>query len=262
MTADPSRVGVAYDSLAPDYDHQLAPDLWIRRVLWRHFDRLFREGDHVLDAGCGTGTDTIHLAARRVRVTSVDVSAKMLAELRAKLESVPFASLVDVREGDLNQLAPVLPRSLDGVISSFAALNTVDLAAFARTAASLLHPGGRLVCHMLSQGYLTRGIRGVLTRRHGVSPTAHESETKIILGGETLPHLVLTPDATYSSFFAPDFLLRRSYALGFLVPRKVAPHLPVIALDAVGFLESVVGMFPPFGSLGRFFVLDLERRSL
>ncbi len=261
LTADPIRVGIAYDSLAADYDRNLVPDLWVRRVLWRHFDRHFRAGDHVLDAGCGTGIDTMHLAARQVRVIAVDVSGKMLDELRSKLESTPFASLVDVRHGEINQLAPMLPRSLDGVISSFAALNTVDLATFGKTAAHLLRPGGRLVCHMLSPGHLKPGIRGLLTRRRGALPTSQDEETEIAVGGESLRHLLLGPRATYSRFFSADFVLRRAYAVGFAVPRKIETHLPALALDAVGLLESVVGSFPPFDSLARFFVLDLEKRT-
>jgi SAM-dependent methyltransferase len=257
---DLPRVGIAYDNVALDYDHHLVRDLWVRRVLWRHFDRLFRPGDHVLDVGCGTGSDTMHLAARRVRVTSVDASAKMLDELRLKLKSAPSAALVDVRQGEINRLAPLLPVGLDGIISSFAALNTVDLTTFGKVAAQLLRPGGRLVCHMLSPGHLTGGGRGLRTRRRAEQPASLDENPEITVGGESLPHLVLPPRSTYGRFFSSDFLLRRSYGLGFLVPRGLEAHLPASVLDALGFLESVIGVLPPLGSLARFFVLDLERR--
>ena len=187
-------------------------------------------------------------------MTSVDVSDRMLDQLRSKLESTSFASLVDVRHGELTRLAPDLPGSLDGVISSFAALNTVDLMTFGKTAASLLRPGGRLVCHMLSPGYLTGGIRGVLARR-GESPVPEGGGANINVGGQALTHLLLAPGETYSRFFSADFVLRRSYALGFLVPRKIERHLPDQALSAAAFSRVHRGEVPAPVRSGRFFVL-------
>jgi ubiquinone/menaquinone biosynthesis C-methylase UbiE len=81
---DASIIARAYDSLAAGYDRQLARDEWIRRLLWKRFDRLFRVGDRVIDAGCGTGIDALHLAERGIHVTAVDASPGMLACLRAK----------------------------------------------------------------------------------------------------------------------------------------------------------------------------------
>jgi SAM-dependent methyltransferase len=269
LREEPARIGAAYDQVADDYDRQLERDQWIRRVLWRHFGRLFHAGDHVLDAGCGTGADTLHLASRQVRVTAVDVSPRMLAALRAKLDGAPFASLVDVRQGDLNELGPTLPRRLDGIVSSFAALNTVDLAKFGAMAASLLRPGGRLVCHMLSPGYLRRGMRAVRsatpseeTGREATPGSARSAihlTTNIGVGGEPLRHLVSTPQAVYSRFFSSELVLRRSYALGLVALPRRARSLPAPWLDALGRIESVVGALPGLASLGRFFVLDLER---
>lgn len=248
--ADPTAVAAAYDSVASDYDRHLARDAWSRRVLWRHFRRRFRPGDHVLDAGCGTGIDTLHLAERGIRVTAVDVSPGMLAELRKKLVAFPYASRVDARLGDLNQLAPALPVNLDGIVSSFAALNTVDIADFGRQAARLLRPGGHLLCHMLSPGYLNPAARA------GTPPAP------VNVNGTLIPHLLLGPRQLYARFFAADFVLRRAHALGFLVRPAAEKRLPPGMLDALGWLESILGGLPGLASRGRFFVLDLERRHV
>src|SRR3954447_12754799 len=112
------RIGAAYDTVAADYDRQLEPAGWIRRILWRHFDRLFKPGDKVLDLGCGTGIDAIHLARRQVRVTASDASPQMLARLRTKLVDDSVRAKVDVRLGGIDDLTPELSGPFDGIISS------------------------------------------------------------------------------------------------------------------------------------------------
>jgi len=60
---DGASVAAVYDTLVAGYDHELEREAWIRRLLWRRFDRLFGRGQRVLDVGCGTGIDSLHLAA-------------------------------------------------------------------------------------------------------------------------------------------------------------------------------------------------------
>jgi glycosyltransferase involved in cell wall biosynthesis/SAM-dependent methyltransferase len=241
-----AAIAAAYDTLAPSYDRHLERDRWMRQVLWRHFDRLFASGARVLDAGCGTGIDTLHLASRGVRVTAVDLSPGMLGQLRAKLAGAR-GTPVDVRLGDLVEIAGELEGPFDGIVSSFAALNTVDLAAFARAAARLLRPGGRLVLHFLAS---------IGQRR---SETGRSDAALIEVGGESLWHHRLAPEQIYDRYFAPGFRWRGGYALGFFVSRKLETRLPSAVLDVLGRVEATAGAAPPFLRRGRFFVLDLER---
>jgi SAM-dependent methyltransferase len=251
------QIGAAYDGVAADYDRQLEPAAWIRRILWRHFDRLFRPGDRILDVGCGTGIDAIHLARNRRRVTAVDASPEMLAQLRAKLARESPALDIDVRHGNVDDLAGELSGPFDGIVSSFAALNTVDLSRFAPQAARLLRPGGRLVCHMLSTGYGRSTWSRLLNRGPAASPS---DPRPIDVGGERLAHVNFEAGELYRRFFQDDFERRRGYALGLFVTGRMEARLPAPLLDVVGRIETVVGANPALMSRGRFFVLDLERR--
>ena len=122
MATPSSPIARGYDLLSAGYDEQLARDGWMRRLLWRRFDSLFRAGDRVLDVGCGTGIDTVHLAERGVSVTGIDVSPGMVAVLRAKLAERRISPAPEVLVGDINTRLATLPGPFDGLISSFAAL--------------------------------------------------------------------------------------------------------------------------------------------
>ena len=192
------RIGQAYEAVAADYNRQLEPARSIRRALWRHFDRLFGPGDRILDIGCGTGTDAIHLARNHVRVTAVDASAEMLARLHAKLarESPRLQEDVDVQRGNVDDVGATLVGPFDGIISSFAALNTVDLSTFARHAARLLRPGGRFVCHMLSTGHGQSAWTRLLGRP---APRGAPGARTVVVGGEPLTHLDVAPDEIFAA---------------------------------------------------------------
>ena len=213
----------------------------------------------MLDAGCGTGIDAVHLAARGVRVTAVDISEQMIARLRAKIAGQPHGARIDVRVGSFVDIAAHLHGPFDGVISSFAALNTVDLEAFARVAAGLVRPGGRMICHLLAPGHF-RGLASLLDLRPGrPDPRLGESRA-VAIGGASLDHLSLGADEVHRRFFQPRFELRERYGLGLLARERLGRLLPARAMDLLGKLDRSLGAVPALVSAGRFFVLDLERR--
>jgi arsenite methyltransferase len=77
------------------------------------------EGEHVLDVGCGAGTDTL-VAAQMVapagRVTGIDMTAQMLAKARSAAAELGAAN-VELVEGEVEQL-PFPDESFDVVISN------------------------------------------------------------------------------------------------------------------------------------------------
>lgn len=92
----------------------------------------------VLDAACGTGRYSAHLAARGHEVIGVDRSAAMLARARAKLPQSTF------REGDLEAL-PLADASVDAVVCALALVHLPLVSAAVAELARVVRPGGRVI---------------------------------------------------------------------------------------------------------------------
>ena len=71
-----------------------------------HWDISFPPGSRVLEAGCGTGAQTVFLArsSPEAQLVSVDISADSLLEARVKTEQGGITN-VEFRQADLYQLA-------------------------------------------------------------------------------------------------------------------------------------------------------------
>jgi len=92
----------------------------------------------VLDAACGTGRYSVHLAARGHDVIGVDRSAAMLAKARTKLPHSEF------RDGDLEAL-PLADASVDVAVCALALVHLPEVSKAVAELARVVRPGGRVV---------------------------------------------------------------------------------------------------------------------
>jgi SAM-dependent methyltransferase len=258
--ADPTSIADAYDAMATGYDQKLERDGWMRRLLWRRFDRLFARGHRVLDVGCGTGIDTIHLAGGGVRVTAIDASPGMIAALRAKADDRFGDAAPDCHIGEINEVLAGLTGPFDGGVSSFAALNTVALDRFAVEAGRLVRPGGHLVCHLLSPGYHRGPLERLLMSAQGRRGTG-PAQVSVRLGGQPIALTNLHPLEVYERFFSAAFELRDRHGLGLIVGPTIERWTSGPLLDLLGAADAWLGGIAPFLAVGRFFLLDLKRRT-
>ncbi len=262
-----SPLTAAYDAVAPEYDRLVGEDGWMRRLLHERYARLFSAGDRVLDAGCGTGLDTLFLAGRGVEVAAVDLSAAMLATLGSKARAGGLDGSIETRRGDLGDLEGVAREagwpaaSFDGVVSGFAAANSAGLDGFAAGTALLLRAGGRMVLHLLAPAGVWPWL-GALARlqMREAAALARRRERAVTIGGHRV-HLAVAPaEEMYERHFARDFQLRDRCALGFLWPQRLGRFLPAGLALRLARPEPVLGRRRPFLGWGRFFLLELERR--
>ena len=76
-----------FESLAASYDDTFTRTrigAAMRRAVWRRLDATFAAPARVLELGCGTGEDAIHLAGRGVRVVAADRERAMLDAVETK----------------------------------------------------------------------------------------------------------------------------------------------------------------------------------
>jgi demethylmenaquinone methyltransferase/2-methoxy-6-polyprenyl-1,4-benzoquinol methylase len=129
-----------FDRIAPVYDA-------MNRVMtagldqrWRRatVEAAVREGDHVLDACCGTGD--LAIAAWKAgagHVVGLDFSGQMLERARRKAPELEWV------QGDVLAL-PFEDASFDSAVVGFGVRNVDDLEAGLRELRRVLRPGGRL----------------------------------------------------------------------------------------------------------------------
>ncbi len=143
----------AFDAIAATYDDEFTHTpiaQLMRRAVWARLDANFRAGMRVLELGCGTGEDAIHLAQRGVHVTATDASTNMLAITWQKAERMGVSEWVETYLFDMNRnpnrgsqiptpaqasqspslngSSQIANRNLqfDGVFSNFGALNCIS----------------------------------------------------------------------------------------------------------------------------------------
>lgn len=92
-----------------------------------------------LEPGVGTGLNVFPLVKRGYSVTGVDISAKMLAQLRQKLPSIP--TNLTLIHGDTSQL-PFSDNSFDVVLTVHMLHVVSDWSIFLDEVYRVLKPGG------------------------------------------------------------------------------------------------------------------------
>jgi SAM-dependent methyltransferase len=140
----------AFDSVAADYDgprgnNDLIQDM--RAQMWRKLEATFAPGCRLIDLGCGTGLDAVHLAGSGHYVLATDWSPQMVERTRERAANESLSkrvSAVNVGAQELEKLDGA--ESFDGAYSNLGPLNCVpNLREVSRQCARLLKPGGRLV---------------------------------------------------------------------------------------------------------------------
>ncbi len=122
----------------------------IERAVFALFDRVaegarIEAGMHVLDAGCGFGTNGLHLLQKHgaARVTGLNVSSVQLETAARRTKAAGLEERVEWVLGDVTKM-PVADASVDRVVSVEAAFHFDTRDLFFAEAHRVLRPGGFL----------------------------------------------------------------------------------------------------------------------
>lgn len=148
----------AFDRIAPGYDPTYGPGGngvmgWMRRESLAVLKTNFAPGSCLLEIGCGTGEEALHLAQAGYTILATDLSPAMAARTAAKARAAGLGNRLTVLVlpgGSLAALHPSEP--FDGAYASFGSLNCEPaLPRLALILANLLRPGAAFVCSVMAR---------------------------------------------------------------------------------------------------------------
>jgi len=258
-----SSVASPFDALAGSYDEEFSRTdlgLRLRHAVRRRLDAAFPPGARVLELGCGTGEDALHLAARGARVVATDASEAMVGETRRKARAAGLEGRVTARSLRFEELSgadPALGR-FDGAFSNFGAINcAAELGPVAEALGRLLPPGAPLVLVALGRWvpwewawFLRRGEPAKCFRR-------------LARNGASWRGLVVRypSPGRLRLAFAPWFRQRELAPLGVLLPPSyAAPSVGPGTMASLDRWERRLERIPSLAWLSDHYVLALERR--
>ncbi len=245
---------VAFDGVATDYDRHIfgnPMNVWLRNRSVGLMLKTFKRGDVILEVGCGTGTETLSLARRGIRVIATDLSSKMLGVLQRKAEAAGLSDfVVPVHSRPyalLDKLKDAGYARVDGAYSTYGAVNTEPrLEDFFENLHSLLRPDGKLILGVWNK-YCLFEIAGYSLK---ANPTMAVARLRNPVPVGRSRFCVSTNAYSVGSLNAAigrDFRLDRAYGVCVLLPPsnllRYMPPEPFLGL-AKSFEIRVGGRYP------------------
>jgi ubiquinone/menaquinone biosynthesis C-methylase UbiE len=230
MHPDYQATSKAFDAVAPEYDAAYGPTgnalmAWLRQENLTLLKQIFPPESQLLEIGCGTGDEALHLASAGRTILATDISSKMASQTMTKAVDAGLGGSLSALALPAGQISALHPRTpFDGAYASFGALNCEpDLKCLATGLSRLLPTGGFFVCSIMARWcpfeivwYLLHGRpRTALRRLRRGWQTAS-------VAGEN--HVCAKVQVRYLSAndlvraFAPDFDLKQAFALPLLLP--------------------------------------------
>jgi SAM-dependent methyltransferase len=222
-------------------------------------------GSHLLDLGCGPGTDAAVMAHAGFRVTAIDWSPAMVDQAQQRVRDAGVAERVDVRHLGIHEVDRLgAAGTFAAAYSNFGPLNCVaDLSAAAIGIVGRIRPGGLLIASVIGRVcpweialYATRGdlSRALIRFRRDLVP--------VPLDGRTVWTRYLTPREFAAPFTAAGMRRVSLQTLGLLTP---PPYLQAFAerhpalIDRLQRAEDRCGRWPVLRGWGDHFLIVMRK---
>ncbi|KAH9216001.1 S-adenosyl-L-methionine-dependent methyltransferase [Leptodontidium sp. 2 PMI_412] len=102
------------------------------------------EGSKVLDAGCGVGHVSIHLAEKGYQLQAIDVVDRHIMKARRNVKARGLDGKITINKGDCHHLNAFADGSFDGVFTMETFVHATEPEAAAAEFFRVLRPGGSL----------------------------------------------------------------------------------------------------------------------
>lgn len=269
------EIGAGFGRAAARYDREVGTNpamRYMRRVSLETLDAVFQPGQRVIEIGCGTGIEAVHLARRGVRVLATDLSAEMVDRTARRAAQAGLQDVVQTRRlaaGELGALIDEYERgAFDGAYSSFGPMNgEPDLRAVSAPLADLIRTGGTVIAGVMNRFYPLETV-WFLIHGHPRQAVRRWRGTAIAGVSPTLPDVIPTWYHTPRAFaraFAPAFRRTGCRALPLLLPPPPLAHLWARAPGLWRWLaryEERLASRWPLCALGDHFLTSLHRTEL
>jgi SAM-dependent methyltransferase len=258
----------AFDRVAADYERSNAanPTLChMREQTLAAIKAHVASGSHILDLGCGTGSDDEALARAGYEVTAIDWSPAMTRVTRQRIAGARLGDRIDVLQLGIHEIDLLAPAVFDAACSNFGPLNCVpSLSETARLLGDRLRPGGVLVASVIGRIcpaemalYACRGNWSRLRIRFS------RNFVPVPLDGGTVWMRYYTPAEFERPFLAAGFTRVWLRGLGVFTPPPYAQSFAERHPSLVRWLQHLddrLGAYPGLRAMGDHFLIVLRKR--
>lgn len=206
-----------FDGIAPDYDHHIYDNpvnSLLRERSLRLLNSVFKDGERLLEVGCGTGTETVELLRAGHEIVAADISQNMLNALRDKAAREGLTSrltLVKINAENIGMLVKDYgDASFGGIYSTYGAINCVHrINVLPSGFHALLARNGHLVMGVYNRLCLSEilGYAAKLKIRNSVSrlrSMALEGESRFCI--DVYAYTFMEIRKIFMEFFTPEYL--------------------------------------------------------